>query len=400
MPVESFRPVPAPVDLPSVEPMESESTFNPNVQPPRLEAPTIVPQAVTVPPTLGLSIKAPERNMVGKISIFEVTMQNKGDQPAEDVVIESRFEEGFHFPGSNDRQVNQSIGRLEPGESREVKLSLRSDRAGFHCVEFTLKSPAAKPITKKVCVEYRGASLSLEANGPAKRMVGGNAEWNLTVLSRDYQSITNAQVVLDYDSTYLKPVGGSEGAKQELGRITWPLGTLQTSERVELQVEFACLMPVEETCLSCKISADDKVEQSTRSCLAIDRRQGALDIDLQDTLDPVKIGDESEYVITITNRDLKAVQGVQVTTTLPGLFRATTTEVREGRQLLAAVKAKVEGSLIRFDAVDMLAPDAKLTYRVKVKALQAGTDRFLLSVSSDDADSGKTRLEEVSTVVK
>ncbi|MCA9069384.1 MAG: hypothetical protein KDA84_10695, partial [Planctomycetaceae bacterium] len=53
-PVETNRPVPTPLDLPEVEPF-----VNPNVEPPVLQAPTIVPQAVTVPPELAIDVKAP-----------------------------------------------------------------------------------------------------------------------------------------------------------------------------------------------------------------------------------------------------------------------------------------------------------------------------------------------------
>ncbi len=400
MPVESFRPVPTQENFFPLVPMEPEIIINPNVEPPRLEAPTIVPQSVTVPTTLGFEVKAPKHNLVGEVSLFELTLQNTGDQPAKNVMIESRFEDGFIFPGSDDRQVKQTIGTLAPGESRDLKLSLSSEHAGFHCVEFALLATGTKAVMKKVCVEYRDSAVSLEVNGPVKRMVGGNAEWNLTVLSRDFLPVTGAEVVLDYDSTYLKPVGGSDGARQELGKITWPLGSLQVSERVELQVEFQCLMPVDSTCLSFQVSADGKPQQSQESCLAIERRLGALEVDVQDARDPVKAGDELEYVISVTNRDLRSVHDVQVTATLPGLFRASATEVREGQQVLTAVRANVEGSVIRFDSVDVLAPDAKLTYRVKVKALQPGTDRLLVSISSDDGAGGKIRLEEVSTVVE
>jgi hypothetical protein len=402
-PVESFRPVPTPADLPDLPPsitLEPEVIINPDVQPPRLEAPTIVPQAVTVPTTLGLEVKAPGQNQVGEVSVFEVTIQNKGDQPAKNVMIESRFEEGFTFPGSTDRQVNQTLGTLAAGESRDLKLSLRSDKPGYHCVEFALLATGTKAITKKVCVEYRDSDLSLEVNGPVKRMVGGNAEWNLTITSRDFLPASGAEVVLDYDSTYLKPLGGSEGATQELGKITWPLGTLEVAERVELQVEFECLMPVDSTCLAFQVSADGQPQEKQESCLAIDRRTGALEVDLQDTVEPIKTGEELDYVITVTNRELGSVHDVQVTATLPAMFRASSTEVREGQQVLTAVRANVEGSVIRFDSVDVLAPDAKLTYRIKVKALQAGTDRLLVSVTSDDATGGKIRLEEVSTVVE
>lgn len=399
MPVESFRPLPYPEDLPIV-PVGPDVLINPDVQPPRLEAPTIVPQAVTVPTTLSLEVKAPKHTTVGEVSMFELTLQNSGDQPARNVMIESRFEEGFNFPGSNDRQVNQTVGTLAPGESRDLKLSLRSDSAGFHCVEFALLSTGAKAVTKKVCVEYRDSQMSLEINGPAKRMVGGNAEWNLTITSRDFLPTTGAEVVLDYDSTYLKAIGGSEGAKQELGKVTWPLGVLQVAERVELQVEFQCLMPVDSTCLAFRVSSDGKSQAQQESCLAIDRRIGALEVDVQDNVDPVQTGAEVEYSITVTNRELRSVHDVQVIATLPGLFRALTAEVREGQQPLTAVRANVQGALIQFNSVDVLAPDAKLTYRIKVKALQPGTDRLLVSVSSDDVPSGKIRLEEVSTVVE
>lgn len=400
MPVESFRVDPLSEDFVPIVPSEPDVIVNPDVQPPRLEAPTIVPQSVTVPTTLDLLVNAPKQNTIGEVSMFELTLQNKGDQPARNVMIESRFEEGFVFPGSNDRQVNQTIGTLAPGESRELKLSLKSDTAGFHCVEFALLATGTKAVTKKVCVEYRDSQVSLEINGPVKRMVGGNAEWNLTITSRDFLPATGAEVVLDYDSTYLKPLGGSEGAKQELGKITWPLGVLQVGERVELQVEFQCLMPVDSTCVSFHVSSDGKTQEKKESCLAIDRRVGALDVDIQDTVDPVKTGEELEYLVTVTNRDLRSVHDVQVTATLPGLFRAMTAEVREGQQVLTAVRANVEGLSIRFDSVDVLAPDAKLTYRIKVKALQPGTDRLLLSISSDDVPSGKIRLEEISTVVE
>lgn len=399
LPVESQR-VPTPTDLPPVESYSPGPSVNPNVEPPRLEAPTIVPQEVTVPPTLKLAVNAPENKLVGEVTVFEVTLQNTGDDPAEDVVIESRFEEGFVFPGSTDRQVNQTIGTLDAGESRDLKLSLRSDREGHHCVEFSLLAKGAKTVTEKVCVQYRDSAVSLEINGPARRMVGGHAEWNLTLLSRNDRSVADASVVLEYDSTYLKPIGGSEGARQELGRITWPLGKLAAAERVELQIEFECLMPVDSTCLSLEVTAEDQTEQTAESCLAIDRPTGALEIDLGDSPDPVQIGAELQYQVTVTNRDLQAVHELQVTATLPEMFRGVSFEVREGGQVLSGINAGVQGKVVKFDPVDVLAPDSKLTYRIKVKALQAGTGRLLLSVSSDDGPSGKIRLEEVSTVVK
>ena len=71
-----------------------------------------------------------------------------------------------------------------------------------------------------------------------------------------------------------------------------------------------------------------------------------------------------------------------------------------GSEWVVLVRANVEGSVVRFDSVDVLAPDAKLNYRIKVKALQAGTGRLLVSVTSDNAAGGKIRLEEVSTVVE
>ncbi len=398
MPVQSNRS--APVDVLPASPNSANNSANPNVQPPRLEAPTIVPEDITVPLMLDLKVAAPETNLVGEVSVFEITLQNPSDHDAQDVVVESRFEEGLIFPGSTDQQVNQTIGTLAAGETRQAKLSLKSLRAGYHCVEFRLLAKGAEPVSKKVCVKYQDSAVSLQVEGPAKRMVGGNAEWNLTVLSREYLPVSDAVVTLDYDSTYLKPVGGSEGAKQELGKITWPLGTLQSSERVELQVEFECLMPVDSTCLSLKVTADGDHEQTAQSCLAIDRRVGALEIDLADSPDPVKAGGDIEYVVTIANRGLESVHDLQVTASLPELLRAGTTLVREARRPLSGIRARVDDSLVRFDSVDVLAPDAQLTFTIKAKALHPGTGRLLLSVSSDDRSAGKLRLEEVTTVVQ
>ena len=165
-PVQSNRS--APVDALPASPNPTENSINPNVQPPRLEAPTITPEDVTVPLILNLKVQAPETNRAGEVSVFEITLQNPSDHDAEDVVIESRFEEGFVFPGSTDQQVNQTIGTLKAGETRQVKLSLKSHRAGYHCVEFRLLAKGAEPVTKKVCVKYQDSAVSLEVRRPGQ----------------------------------------------------------------------------------------------------------------------------------------------------------------------------------------------------------------------------------------
>jgi hypothetical protein len=99
-------------------------------------------------------VRAAETKEVGRAVTFYLTIWNPGDEPLDEVVIESDFDEPLVFPGRAEKRVTQSVGRLGPRESREMALTLVGERPGRHCARFTVTIEGREAVWKSVCVEF------------------------------------------------------------------------------------------------------------------------------------------------------------------------------------------------------------------------------------------------------
>ena len=98
-----------------------------------------------------------------------------------------------------------------------------------------------------------------------------------------------------------------------------------------------------------------------------------------DSPDPVQIGTDTTYTVEVTNQGSATATNVKIICTLP----AEETFLSAGGQTAGSAS----GNTITFAPLASLAPKAKATWTVKVKAKAEGDVRFRTSMIADQLKS-------------
>lgn len=363
---------------------------------PLLPPPESLPAAE--PPSaegLTLDVDAPERTQIGSAARFQVTVRNTGRQPADAVAVLCEFDPGLSFSRRGERKVRQSLGRMYPGEEKQLALSLSPTAAGTHCARFRVQTGEIEAASRTACIEAVPRRLELEIVGPPERTVGGRAEFTFKLANTSAEVLTGLTATARFDAA-LVPREASAGAETRPGAMTWRVGELAAGEGVQFQVEFDCRVAAETACLTLEVSGGGLSAERVEKCLRVAAGRGRLDLRAADTADPVAVGDEFEYEIAVRSRDVEPLRDVRLTAEVPPIVRVVSTEVRRGEQTLP-VTADVDGSKVRFSAVATLATDEVLTYHIRVKALLPGDGAFRAR-ATDAAGDPPTETVEATTV--
>lgn len=341
--------------------------------------PRITPQGVTVPAQLELTVQAPERKQLNSGAVFRLTIQNIGDLPAEDVVIESHFDDALVFPGSTDTKVQQSLGRLVGNESKEITLTLVGKEIGTHQSRFSVTSKGSEAVWKSVSLEVVRRQMNVRVVGPTERTFGSRAEYLIELINVSPVTLHGIRVRIRHDSA-LQPREATDGVIQEKNDLSWRVGDVIAGEGVQLQVEFECRSESDEACLQITLVGENLPTERIESCLKIKPIKGILDVRVEDKQDPVSVGNPVDIVATIQNRGLHEARDIAIAGQLPSNLEFDSIEVRSGDRLLS-LNHRVEANRISLDKISSLPADALLTITIHTKAIRAGDARFQIQVS-------------------
>jgi uncharacterized repeat protein (TIGR01451 family) len=369
---------------------------------PSLESiPKIEPDEVTVGRPLELTVTAPARKAPGGTVTYRVTLRNTGDRPLEGLAVHCQFDDALVFSGSDRREVVRRIERLPAGESKEMALSLTSDKTGSHCCWFMVTRDDAgtdvEMVSRQVCVEFVTRHVEIDVVGPTQRTEGSRAEFNISLANNSLKTINDTQVVVAYDKALL-PREASAEAEKKSGTLVWNLGVLHPLEKVQLQVEFECQMQAHRACVFVDVKGTNLNGEREEACLEIVPVPGTLDLRVSDRDDPLETGRTGVYEATVQNIGLQPARGVALEATIPENVRFVSAAVRVGDKLLS-LKYAADGNKVVFDAVDQLAPNARLTYTFEVEALRPGLAEFRASLTSALGSTAVTATEPTSILV-
>ncbi len=101
----------------------------------------------------------------------------------------------------------------------------------------------------------------------------------------------------------------------------------------------------------------------------------AVLLEVIDLHDPIEVGAQETYVITVTNQGSARDTNIKIVVELE--------ESQDYVSSSGATAGKAAGRVITFDPLPSLAPKAKATWNVVVKAIKAGDVRFRVKLSCD-----------------
>ncbi len=335
---------------------------------------------------LRLEIDSPKQAQVGGFATYRLTVVNEGDRAARDVVIEAEFVPPLEMPGRKGTHVRQSLGTVLPGDRKTVSLTLTSKEPGLQPCQFRVFVEGKEAVWKSVVVEFVSQRVELGIVGPSARLEGSRAEFLFKLTNVSDVELRNVRVAVENDAA-LQPREASSGVRQEAGRLEWNVGNLAPGEGVQLQVEYECPFAAQDARVALAVRGDNVPADEVESYVQIVPRSDVLNVQVSDTVDPVRVGGVTEYRISVTNEGLRPVGGLVLRVQLPRTFRLEQVETRlDDYPFELSYRTESEGRLV-FGPLGLLPPDIELTVRLRVRAVQVGDGR--LQVEAEHQDSGR-----------
>jgi hypothetical protein len=188
-------------------------------------------------PELAMSVGGPEAVVIGDAATFKVVIENRGDGPAEEVAISHGDSEG---PEGMSGAAH--VGRLGPGESREIYLSMLPQRAGRFFARFAATAWGGLEVRAQAELLVAQPMLALEAGGPRVCAVQSPEVFTLTIANPGDAPANHIEAVAAIPDG-LHVIAFDRPVQFEPARrlVRWRLPSLPAGARETLRLKAAAL---------------------------------------------------------------------------------------------------------------------------------------------------------------
>jgi hypothetical protein len=188
-------------------------------------------------PELAMSVSGPEAVVIGDAATFKVVIENRGDGPAEEVTIAQADGDG---PQAMTGAAH--VGRLAPGEAREIYLSAMADRAGRFAARFIARAWGGLETRAQTVLLVAQPMLAMEASGPRVCAVQSPEVFTLTVANPGDAPASNVEAVAAIPAG-LHVIAFDRPVQFEASRriVRWRLPSLLPGARETLRLKAAAL---------------------------------------------------------------------------------------------------------------------------------------------------------------
>jgi uncharacterized repeat protein (TIGR01451 family) len=351
---------------------------------------------------------------------YRICVENTSPVPAHHVLVRNplpahtRLVRAEPAPTTKEPDLQWYLGTLPGLACKEIVLTLQPigtddvkscarvqyEHGQCVCIRIAGAAPAAPglpgaPPPEKVIPPPKGkAKLALQIKGPEQRLVTEAATFTLTVTNPGDGAATNVLVNAALPDK-IDFVSASAGGHQLVNSVAWLLGTLEAgaSRTVELTVKAKA---PGKYCVQAQALADNDVSAKAEACTVFKKGASAVLLRMEDTKDPVAVGEETSYLIVVLNQGEVPVTNIRIKATVPKemeFVRATgPTDYRKGD----LVK---QGQVFLFAPVASLPPGEKASYEVFTRGLRPGDVRFRVELTADQLQGGGPVREEESTML-
>lgn len=301
---------------------------------------------------------------------FEV--KNTGTGIAEGVVIRDELPNGLStLDGRNVIELN--AGNLAAGETKVLNAVVKAARTGrFENNAVARSSSGLSADSGRVASVVRQPVLELTSNCEEQEYIGRNADYRFCVKNTGDAPAANTVLVATL------PAGAtlrsaSDGGAQSGNSVTWNLGTLPPGQE---RCVTLVLLPTSQASfrVESRVSATC-ANQVTKACETRIVGIPAVLLEVIDLTDPVEIGDNTTYVITVTNQGSARDTDIQIVATLA--------PEQEYVSSSGATQSNVNGRTITFSPVPVLEAKQRAEWRIVVKAARPGDVRFAVTLDTE-----------------
>ncbi|MBE7499404.1 MAG: DUF11 domain-containing protein [Verrucomicrobiales bacterium] len=322
-------------------------------------------------PELRLTLGAPAEASGCAEFPVSVIVHNRGNLPLTQVQLSATLPAGL---ARVDTQTAPGLdaGVLEPGASREFAIPVTATAAGRQALHVRATSAEGTTAEATATTLVRAARLTLQCQTPAEVPVGRPVQVCLTAGNTGDATESQVRVTLALPpgATCTAVTAGGQAAN---GQVVWELGDLAPASSYRVCAVFTTDAPGG---LSFAGTVQGACAPAARSeCQAQVAGIPAILLEVVDLDDPIEVGSDETYVITVTNQGSLPDTNVRLVCTL-----------EPAQQFVSGsgpTAVQAEGAEVTMAALPVLEPKAQAVWRVVVKAVEAGDVRFRVQLESD-----------------
>ncbi len=326
-----------------------------------------------VEPALALTKTAPAEVLKCDQVCVRYVVKNTGTGPATDVVISDTLAEGLAMSNGS-RDVRIPVGTLAPGESKAFEVCATASRTGtFGSPAVANASGGLKADASKVDTVVRAPMFEISSSCGDNQYLGRNFTHTYTVKNTGdgVANDTVASISIPNGTTVVR---ASQGGEVQGGRVVWNFGALAAGQARDFSVTLAG--PEARSYQTTATVNGSCVETVADNCSTEIEGIPAILLEVIDVTDPVEVGQNTTYVITVTNQGSAPDRNVRVVATLP--------DQQSFVSATGATNVAANGKTITFSPLATLGVGQQAAWRIVVKADAAGDVRFRIEMTSDN----------------
>lgn len=325
-----------------------------------------------VEPALELARTAPAEALLCEPIPVEFVVTNVGTGVAQNVQIVDTLPAGLQTTDGKSKVVLEA-GTLAAGESRRFSIKLRATKTGAYVNKAVATSAAGLSTeSEPTMINVRQPVLALTKSGAKRQYLGRSVTYELTIANKGDGPAQNT-VIEDTIPPGVTNVEATAGAQFASNKLVWELGTLEPNSSKTVRVSYT---PTREGELMASATATaycaEPVSDSIRTAIT---GIAAVHLDVIDTEDPVEVGANATYVITVTNEGSAADTNIRVSAVLD--------EKVQYMSSAGATAGSVLGKTVSFAPLRTLDAKGKATWRIVVKGAVAGDVRLKVTLHTD-----------------
>ncbi len=337
-------------------------------------------------PQLSVTHTGPQKVLIGEPVLFDITVGNPGSGAAAGVILEEDVPEGLvHVAG---RELEFEIGTLRPNETRQMQLTLKADKPGVIRNKLLVRGEGNLIAEDTVELEVVAPALEVSLNGPKRRYLERPATYEVVLSNRGTAPAREVEVVT-YLPKGMKFVEADHKGQYEPQNhaVYWSLEELPANQSGAAKLT---VLPLEtgEQKLKLEGRAELGLQNSFEQIVQVES-VAELQFTVRDEADPIEVGAETTYLITLTNSGSSAATNVQLGIGLPAQLRPLGGD--------GPTRIAVEGGKLIIDPLARIGPGEEAVYKIKVQGEAAGAQRIQVQLITAETPLPVTR-EEITRV--
>lgn len=309
-------------------------------------------------------------------------VRNTGNGVALDVTATITIPPNIEYQGSSTgMEVTLPMGNIEPMDNVEKSIVVRM-RTGGRLDDITANVSASNAVGCD-CLVPPAPTLTIDKEGPAQLNNRVPMEYTIVVKNTTPKNASATNCMLtdklpaftDFKSASMDGIYNATDHT-----VTWSLGNLKPGDMASRTV---VVIPQKEGDFVdfAQVSCDEGI-LVTDTAKTYVRGIPALGVSQYDTEDPVEAGQSTTYVIEIVNEGFKNATDLQLIDEIPVGSEFVEAQGRDGAGEIISYEV-VEGK-VTFAKYPSLPPNAKLLYKVTVKAKTGGNLLNVAGVSYNE----------------